>query len=111
MTDFRIYYDGGETYSGDPFNAPAFGVLVIVQRNETHLKRLVSGGDYFVWRDGEWYSCDYIGMVDYLQQPGPKRVLFGRMVDREYFYSIARKAEKDPDFPERIGRHKGELKV
>ena len=29
---FRVYYDGGNTYDGDPFETPALGVLAIVQK-------------------------------------------------------------------------------
>lgn len=105
---FRIYYDGGETYDGDPYYAPAFGVLAIVQIDKAHGHRIVVFSDYFVWRDGEWVGVDHIGMIDYLQQLGPRRVLFGRLVDKEYFYKVVRTAEDDPDFPERTGMYKEE---
>lgn len=102
---FRIYYDGGDTYDDDPYYAPAFGVLAIVQRDKAHGHRIVVFSDYFVWRDGGWVGVDHIGMIDYLQQPGPRRVLFGRLVDKEYFYDVVRTAENDKDFPERSGKY------
>ena len=110
---FRVYYDGGDTYSGDPFNAPALGVLAIVQRNEAHGRRVTSNFDYFVWKDDlqEWMGCDFIGMIDYLTLFGPKRVLIGRMVPKEYFYQVIRQANEDPDFPPRTAYYNEEVRV
>jgi len=103
MIDFRVYYDGGETYSGDPYSAPAFGVLVIVQTNANHGREIVSSKDYFVWFEdrGKWLNMDFIGMLDYLAQPGHKKVLFGRLVEDEYYYTVFKRAEEDLDFPAR----------
>lgn len=99
MLNFRIYYDGGMTFDGDPFDAPAFGVLVIVQKNPNHGRDLVMTKDYFVWTGTKWMAVDFIGMLDYLAQAGHKKVLFGRMVDDEYFNEIVRLANEDKDFP------------
>lgn len=101
MPDFRVYYDGGATYDGDPFDAPAFGVLVIVEKDANHGRHVVATKDYFVWNGSRWLSVDFIGMLDYLAQPGHKRVLFGRLVEDEYFYTVFRRANEDPDFPAR----------
>jgi len=111
--EFRIYYDGGGTYSGDPFYAPTLGVLAIVQHNRAHGRRVTSNFDYFVWKDDlrEWMGCDRMGMIDYLVQLGPKRVLIGRMVPKEYFYTVVKMANEDPDFPKRTAYYKEEVKV
>jgi hypothetical protein len=109
--DYKIYYDGGTVYTGAPENAPAFGVLVIVQKNNAHGRYVVSNFDYFVWQGSEWMGCDFIGLVDYLQQSGWKKVLFGRMVEKEYFYDVVRQANDDPDFPPRTAYYKNEVKV
>lgn len=101
MPDFRIYYDGGETYDGAPENAPAFGVLVIVENDRNSGRRLITTKDYFIWTWDGWRSVDFIGMLDYLQQPGWKRVLFGRMVEDEYWNGVMKRANEDPDFNER----------
>ena len=113
MNDYRIYYADGTTYSGDPSGAPAWGVLVIVETDPEHGRRLVTGKDYYI-RDGElgrtssatafdgrWWSVDQIGMLDYLARPGWKRVLFGRTVGNEAWYEAMRRANEDPDFPAR----------
>lgn len=111
MPDFRIYYDGGTTYDGDPYDAPAFGVLVIVEKNANHGRQLVTTKDYFVYLGDHWMSVDFIGMLDYLAQPGPRKVIFGRMVDDEYWYKVMRQANEDPDFPIRTAWGFNERKI
>ena len=99
MPDFRIYYDGGYTYAGKPEIAPAFGVLVIVERSKNFGRILHSNKDYFVWLGKRWLCVDYIGLLDYLAQPGWKKVLFGRMVDDDYYNEVMKVALEDKDFP------------
>ncbi len=81
--DFRIYYDGGATYDGDPYNAPGMGALLIVEKDPEHGRRIVQGGDFFVWQGDRWRAVDQWGMMDYILQPGPRKVLIGRMVDND----------------------------
>jgi len=99
--NYKVYYADESTYTGEPWNAPAFGVLVIVEKDPDHGRRLVSAKDYYVWDEKieRWWSVDLIGMVDYLGQPGRKRVLFGRTVPNEEWYRIMRLANEDTDFP------------
>lgn len=99
--NFRIYYDDSAVYAGDPYKAPALGVLVIVEKDPDSGRRLVSAKDYYVWdeKESRWWSVDYIGMIDYLIQPGKKRVLFGRTVESKKWYEVMRIANEDPDFP------------
>ena len=108
---FRIYYDDLEPYSGPVFEAPGLGVLCIVELDRDHGRRLVTQGDYYVWRDGRWYGVDYPGLVDYLLQAGPRKVLLGRLVERERFYRAVRQAEEDPDFPVRTAWAAGEERL
>jgi hypothetical protein len=108
--DFRVYYDGGETYSGDAYAAPGLGVLCIVERDELHGRRLITQGDYYVLRE-RWYAVDFIGLVDYLLQPGPRKVLVGRLVERNVYYDAIRRAEDDPEFPPRTAWVAGEERV
>jgi hypothetical protein len=107
---FRIYYADGSTFDGDPFEAPGLGVLLIVERDIEHGRRIVSGGDYFVWRDSRWFSADQIGMLDYLLQPGPRKVIVGRMVDNETYRNVYIAADSDPEFPTRTAYHVFERK-
>lgn|SRR5512135_757499 len=103
--NYRVYYADGSVYAGEPWNAPAWGVLVIVEKDPDHGRRLVSAKDYYIWDEdnSRWWSVDFIGMVDYLGRPGKKRVLFGRTVPNEEWYDVMRIANEDPDFPVRTG--------
>lgn len=101
--NFKIYYDGGTNYAGDVSDAPAWGVLLIVEADPDHGRRIVSNGDYYVWDQERWQAKDFIGMIDYLAQPGMKRVLIGRMVPNEVFIEAYRQAEESNEFPVRTG--------
>lgn len=96
--EFKVYYADGTTFSGDAFDAPALNVLLILERDKDHGRRIVSGGDYYVW-DGRWFAVDREGMFQYLCDAGPRRVLLGRMIDGERWVSIYRQAEEDAEFP------------
>ena len=112
MPDFRVYYADGSTYDGPVESVPIFEVLVIVERDADHGRRLVSGGDFYVWDDGKWLACDQFTMFQYLARPGlNKRVLIGVMVHGDRWNEIARRARYDPDFPDQTGYHVYERKV
>lgn len=98
---FRIYYAGGTWYDGPAFNAPALGVLVIVERDSEHGHRLVTGGDYYTWHSGRWWACDLFGLYDYLIYCAPSKVLFGRMVTNEEYRRVYNMADSDVEFPNR----------
>lgn len=99
---FKVYYSDGSTFEGDPFLAPAWGALLVVERDGDHGRRIVSHNDYFVWRDTRWWACDFIGLIDYLSWPGPKKVMFGRHIENEAWNAVFRKANEDRDFPVRL---------
>lgn len=105
---FRVYYDGGATWDGDPFAAPGLGVLVIVERDPDHGRRLVLGATYYTWTGDRWLPRDEIGFWDYLQQPGPRKVLFGRWVADDVWTDACRRANADPDFPPRTAWRQSE---
>jgi len=108
---FKIFYEDGSTYSGDPFLSPVFKVLVIVEADKEHGKKLVSGGDYYVWTSGHWYAVDYPGMIQYLADPGPRRVLLGVMTDGDTWNKAMKEARNDPDFPTQTAYHVYENKA
>lgn len=109
---WRIYYAGGGTFSdedGDISAAPALGVQAIVKRDSAdHIdnvgRRVLDRADYYWWQDSEWYGGDILGLFDYLQRPGWKKVLFGRSISVPEFMSIRKRALDDPDFPRYSGR-------
>jgi hypothetical protein len=95
---WKIYYDNGDTYAGDPYLAPATGVIVIaiedVASNKGH--RLTLSKDAYYYKDGRWWGCDDMGMYDYLMSyVGPKAVLFGRTIRDEFYWKIVNRATKE----------------
>jgi len=105
---FKVYYErhGKEefpTYTGDPFDTPAMGVLVIVEESKEHGRRLVTNGDYYVWDGARWWPTDMPGLFQYLNKPGPRRVLLGVMVDMDEWNKVMWAATNDPEFPAKTG--------
>ena len=103
MSTFKVYYASGNTYLGPVENAPAFDVQVIVEADKDHGRKLVAGGDFYVFDDlycqGRWLAVDYFGMVQYLARPGWKKVLIGSMVSTDRWNRIVKRAREDPGFP------------
>lgn len=111
---FKIFYDDDSTYTGDPFNAPAFGVLAIVELDKDHGRRIIQNADYYCWDDrGEgfcWWESDFVGLIDYLSRPGARKVIIGRLVSNSLHQKVFDRAYSDPDFDPKTGwspRHHG----
>lgn len=100
---WRVYYDDGTTADSGDYSietVPTRGVLAVVEPDERVGRIVLSGHDYYVWRDGAWYGIfDRFGLWDYLASPGCKRVLFGRTVPTDTYASVYRRAIEDDDFP------------
>lgn len=108
---WRIYYETGETYDADPFSAPTRGVQVIVNVEPNVGRMLIAQRDWYWW-DVErefWFGGDFAGMLDYLDSPGPKRVLRGRFVLNAEYQACVKRALNDPDFPAKTARHPEEV--
>lgn len=111
MIPWRIYYADGSTYDGDPMNAPALDVLIIVHRDEGCGRFNRCGSPYYTWRDGQWFGADIFGLFRYLSGPGPLKVLFGYEVTNEQWQAVYKRAEADPDFPGRSAFKRGEVRI
>lgn len=62
--------------------------------------------DNFYWwlhESDTWQSGDIFGLWDYLIEPGPKRVLFGRTIANAEFRRIFDRAMNDPEIPQKTG--------
>ena len=107
---YKIYYGNGITYAGDPYNAPAFDVQVIVQDSADHGRILTCRLDYYVFQPeiNAWLGVDLFGLWDYLQQPGPRKVIFGRTLPSRKFNELYKIAYHDPDFSAKTGHAYGE---
>jgi hypothetical protein len=116
---FRIYYDDGTTYDGDPWMAPCDGVQIIVQKDDAAGdpyavgRELLYDTDFYCWRveQQQWFKCDLYGMFDYLRAPGPKKVLAGRTALRSAYKAAIVRAIQDPDFPLKSAKQAGEERL
>lgn len=107
--NWRVYYSDGATYDGPVDNVPIWEVLVIVERDPMHGRKLVSGGDYYIYDGGRWIAGDLMTMWQYMARPGTvKRVLVGVMVNSKKWQETMRKARNDPDFPVQTALHQYE---
>ena len=100
---FRIYYADG-MYSdtdGDIFDAPAWGVQFVTTIGPGGRWWGRYGEDYY-WLDGDIIEGgDLGGLFDYLQRPGPRKVLFGRTIPDDQWSVLTERALHDPDYPQR----------
>lgn len=68
---------------------------------------LCRSNDYYWYLSDQdiWQGGDIFGLWDYLTQPGPKKVLFGRTITNSAFQEILARAYCDPDIPQKTGWH------
>ena len=100
---WKIFYDDFSTYSnldGPPEDAKAWGVQVIALLDYKIGRTIQFKKDYYIWKNEQWWGVDHMGFIDYMQQPGFKKVLFGRVLETETFKEICDLAMfKDEDLP------------
>ena len=113
---WKIFYEDGTTFTdqdGTPFEAPTSGVLVVICENDEVGRVLVYGQSYYFWwqEHGQWWAGNIIGMFDYLNRPGAKKVLFGREVPGKDWNKAIDEAEKDPYLPPKTAIHPMEKKM
>jgi hypothetical protein len=103
---WRIYYGDGTHYDGpDPYTAPTRNVQVILTANPDHGWDVCRYDDYY-WHLPDldsWGGGDKFGLFDYLIEPGPKRVLFGRTIANADFQAIFARACADQSLPVKTG--------
>lgn len=109
---YRVYYSSHaaqrtfDGYADNIGDTPIFEVLVIVQRDKDHNRRLVSGKDFYIWEGGAlgWVAVDRWGMMQYMARPGlEKRFLVGVMC--ETFAEAMQQARTDPAFKPQTALH------
>lgn len=105
---WRIYYGDGTTFDvrdGHAFDAPARNVQMIAVADPDHGWYLCRSDDYYWWlpQTDTWQGGDKFGLFDYLIEPGPKRVLFGRTIGNAQFNAIFDRAMNDPEIPQKSG--------
>jgi hypothetical protein len=104
MVTWKIYYVDRSTFSsedGTPKEAPAFGVITIVQRvegGERPTARL-DGEDFYYWVPsvGRWFGGDEYGIRERLRNREEVVALKqGRLVLYDEFCEICAAASNDP---------------
>lgn len=106
---FKVYYRDGSTYVGPPENTPILDVVLIQEFDSSHGRRLITGGDFYMWENGAWTPGDEWTMISYMNRPGfKKRFLIGVMVHSEEWNYFLKVAKEDPFFPERTGHYSWE---
>ncbi len=101
---WAIFYDNGEIFTsndGEAWDAPAVGVLVLMQVDSEGKRVLYSKDDYYCWgwrSPNDWVACNEDGKNDYLyHHRGPKAILFGRWTTNLNFHKIEEKAKLASD--------------
>jgi hypothetical protein len=108
---WKIFYSDGTTYSdkdGDPFDAPARGVQVIIVEHPQVGRNVITKENNYWWTGERWFGGDLYGLYDYLQDAGPKKVIFGRIIDSVQYHEIVSKALIDPYLPPKTANLPGE---
>jgi hypothetical protein len=99
---WKVYYSHG-SYQGDPWSAPARDCQMIAVDDHEHGWYLCRS-DNFYWYlpdSDTWQGGDIFGLWDYLIEPGPKKVLFGRTCTNDEFAAVLNLALNDPDIPQK----------
>jgi hypothetical protein len=103
--NWRIYYADGTTFDssqGEPEDAPATRVIIIVQRHEDPQEHayFVWMNDYYVWRNGRWYAVDYLALTMYWfieKYDHPRASMAGETVANDVWQSTMAIAKEDRD--------------
>lgn len=107
---WRVYYGDGSTADDavDPFLVPGLDVQAIVQADPDVGRYVLHHKDFYWWVGGQWHQGDHFGLWDYLQRPGPKKVVFGRSLDNLSYKAVLSRAMSDPGFAAKSGLRPGE---
>ena len=112
---FRVFYDDREPYTGsydEPEHTPKRGVQAIIAYDSEHKWYLTYGNDLYIWKelDGmlNWYGCDIFGLWDYLQEPGYKLVLFGRVIGNKEWGELKAKLFETKEMQEKTAWRRSE---
>lgn len=105
---WKIYYGDFSTYDdtdGLPHAAPGLNAQIITQADVEHGYSVLWKHDFYWWEPQEaiWRGGDQFGLFDYLQRPGPRKVLFGRTIPYDDLMILLDLTTRDPDLPLKTG--------
>lgn len=92
--DWRIYYDDKPSFGsgdGNPSDAPAWGVQIIVQADPDAGRYIVSNHDFYIYRGGQWFGVDIFGLIDFLTAQGLVKI--GRIISNQEFERVYRESQ------------------
>jgi hypothetical protein len=96
----------------DAYAAPSRDVQAVISACPEHgweLWRRVNSDFYCYMADRDtWRGCDDFGLWDYLTEPGPRKVLFGRTMFNDEFNALMAWVQEHPDLPIKHGWRPGE---
>lgn len=103
--NWRIYYADGTTFDsghGNPEDAPATRVVLIVQRHEDPQEHAYFQWmkDYYVWKHNRWFAVDYSALLFYWfieKHDHPRASLAGETVPNNTWLEITEIAKRDRD--------------
>ena len=104
MSDWRIYYGDGSTFSsadGEPQESPAWGAVLVTQPAVKGMDTLLLNDPFFVHRADRalWLTCDYPGLMDQLAHYAHAIdcVRVGRWAEPGDWKAIAARAREEVD--------------
>ncbi len=104
---WKIFYADGSTFcdqDGWPYDAPARGVQAIAQ-SHPDVGRTINCKEHYYWWTGErWLGGDQFGLFDYLVENGPRKVIFGRVLDNDNFRKVMQQLIADDYLPPKSAR-------
>jgi len=113
MLGWRVYYGSMVAYDetmGPPELAPAVNVQAIAVADPVVGRYIWSQRDWYWWDHGQWFGGDFAGLLDYLDQPGWRKVVRGRSLPRAEFERVMAWVLEDPELPAKSGWAEGEAR-
>jgi hypothetical protein len=115
MARWKIYYVDGSTFShvdGNPADAPGWGVLAVVQEDETVGVLVHQMTDFYCFDEqyGGWVGMDKFGLAQYIGKPGKKVIKLGEVMDTGRYKAMIKAIRDDPDLPAKSARYEWERK-
>jgi hypothetical protein len=96
--------------AADAYAVPGRDVQAVISPCPDHGWELWSRGEFYVFLPSAdaWRPVDQWGLFDYLLEPGPRKVLFGRTMFDPEFYALLAWLNEHPDLPMKTGFRPGE---
>lgn len=89
---YYVYYSDGSVIDSNNNPSPRDVQAILCQNTEGDWI-IRSGGDFYVFWNGEWTEVDLFGLFDFLLDSGI--VLFGRTVPNDFYSSVIATAMAD----------------